>query len=79
MLRQSPAQLCEGLAAFLVQRHREGPAGFAFGNEGAGLSDSLRAATQPFSIPMPGRVESLNVATAAAVCLFERVRQNLAG
>jgi tRNA G18 (ribose-2'-O)-methylase SpoU len=24
---------------------------------------------------MPGRVESLNVATAAAICLFERVRQ----
>jgi tRNA G18 (ribose-2'-O)-methylase SpoU len=24
---------------------------------------------------MPGKVESLNVATAAAVCLFERVRQ----
>lgn len=49
--------------------------GFAFGNEGAGLSARLQAACVPFSIPMPGRVESLNVATAAAVCLFERVRQ----
>jgi len=29
----------------------------------------------PFVIPMSGGVESLNVATAAAVCLFERVRQ----
>jgi TrmH family RNA methyltransferase len=47
-----------------------------FGNEGAGLSDSLRAlAHQTISIPMPGSVESLNVAAAAAVCLFERVRQ----
>ncbi len=55
-----------------------GSVGFAFGNEGAGLSPSLRQAALPFSIPMPGRVESLNVATAAAVCLFERVRQ-LAG
>ena len=53
------------------------PVGFAFGNEGAGLSPALQAACQPFAIPMPGRVESLNVATAAAICLFERVRQTL--
>jgi TrmH family RNA methyltransferase len=52
-----------------------GRVGFAFGNEGAGLSPQLCAAAQPFIIPMPGKVESLNVATAAAVCLFERVRQ----
>jgi TrmH family RNA methyltransferase len=52
-----------------------GPQAFAFGNEGAGLSAGLRVLCQPFSIPMPGRVESLNVATAVAVCLFERVRQ----
>ncbi len=52
-----------------------GRVGFAFGNEGAGLSAELCAAARPFRIPMPGRVESLNVATAAAVCLFERVRQ----
>ncbi len=49
--------------------------GFAFGNEGAGLTPALRAACRPFTIPMSGRVESLNVAAAAAVCLFERVRQ----
>jgi len=53
----------------------KGRVGFAFGNEGAGLSEALQAVCRPFSIPMPGRVESLNVATAAAVCLFERVRQ----
>lgn len=53
-----------------------GPVGFAFGNEGAGLSQALCAAARPFRIPMPGKVESLNVATAAAVCLFERVRQS---
>jgi len=52
-----------------------GPVGFAFGNEGAGLSAQLCAAARPFIIPMPGKVESLNVATAAAICLFERVRQ----
>lgn len=52
-----------------------GPVAFAFGNEGAGLGDALLAEVEAFSIPMPGQVESLNVAAAAAVCLFERVRQ----
>jgi RNA methyltransferase, TrmH family len=53
-----------------------GPVALLFGNEGAGLSVSLRQAAHVcISIPMPGRAESLNVAAAAAVCLFERVRQ----
>lgn len=64
-----------GAPLSLFELDLRGPAGFAFGNEGAGLSEALRAVARPFSIPMPGRVESLNVATAAAVCLFERVRQ----
>lgn len=64
-----------GAPASLYQLELAGPVGFAFGNEGAGLSPALRQAARPFAIPMPGRVESLNVATAAAVCLFERVRQ----
>jgi len=47
-----------------------------FGNEGSGLSPELSAlAHETVCIPMPGRTESLNVAAAAAVCLFERVRQ----
>lgn len=47
------------------------------GNEGAGLSPALLAAADAVaSIPMPGKAESLNVAAAAAVCLFERVRQS---
>ncbi len=49
--------------------------GFAFGNEGAGLSADLRAVTTGFRIPMPGGTESLNVAAACAITLFERVRQ----
>ncbi|MEW5787460.1 MAG: RNA methyltransferase [Pseudomonadota bacterium] len=61
--------------ASLYDLDLRGPVGFAFGNEGAGLSDGLCALARPFRIPMPGAVESLNVATAAAVCLFERVRQ----
>ena len=53
-----------------------GPLAFVFGNEGAGLGEALRNACEPFSIPMAGEVESLNVAAAAAICLFERVRQH---
>jgi RNA methyltransferase, TrmH family len=53
-----------------------GPVAFAFGNEGAGLSPALMAAARRrVRIPMPGDMESLNAAAAAAVCVFERVRQ----
>lgn len=56
-----------------------GQVAFVFGNEGAGLSPELAAAAhQVVSIPMPGPAESLNIAAAAAVCLFERVRQQRA-
>jgi TrmH family RNA methyltransferase len=53
-----------------------GKLAFLLGNEGSGLSAGLlEVATQTVAIPMPGRAESLNVAAAAAVCLFEAVRQ----
>jgi len=53
-----------------------GNIGLIFGNEGAGLSPTLRNAVScVVAIPMPGQAESLNIAAAAAVCLFERVRQ----
>lgn len=53
-----------------------GRTAFLFGNEGAGLSAAaLATATLRVHVPMAGTVESLNVAAAAAVCLFERVRQ----
>ena len=46
------------------------------GNEGAGLSAALLAeADARVTIPMPGGAESLNAAAAAAVVLFECVRQ----
>ncbi len=49
----------------------------AIGNEGAGLSEGLlRCARARATIPMPGGMESINVAAAAAICLFERVRQS---
>jgi RNA methyltransferase, TrmH family len=53
-----------------------GNVAFLIGNEGAGLSAKLlKIATQEIRIPMPGKIESLNAAAAAAICLFETVRQ----
>jgi TrmH family RNA methyltransferase len=53
-----------------------GPVAFAIGNEGAGLSGALNAATtRRARIPMPGRAESLNAGVAGSLCLFEAVRQ----
>jgi TrmH family RNA methyltransferase len=49
---------------------------WVFGAEGAGVSEALIArATDRLIIPMPGAMESLNVAAAAAICLFEQIRQ----
>ena len=54
----------------------KGEVAWLFGNEGAGLSSAARAAaTTQVRIPMPGSAESLNVAAAAAICLFEQIRQ----
>jgi tRNA G18 (ribose-2'-O)-methylase SpoU len=47
-----------------------------FGSEGAGLSPAiLSACDDAVAIPMPPTVDSLNVASAAAVFLYEVARQ----
>lgn len=54
------------------------PVLWLFGNEGAGLDPRIDAETvQWICIPQSDRVESLNVAAAAAVCLFEQRRQRI--
>ena len=56
------------------------PVALVVGSEGAGFSsEELTMFDQTIKIPMQGRVESLNVATAAAVCLFEAARQRRHG
>ena len=60
----------------LYELDLSGPTAFLVGNEGAGLSAALsRGAKSRARIPMPGRVESLNAATAGSICLFEALRQ----
>ncbi|MFA7438666.1 TrmH family RNA methyltransferase [Castellaniella sp.] len=51
-----------------------------FGNEGQGvLPELMRRAQWRLTIPQDAGVESLNVAAAAAVCLFEQRRQRRGG
>ncbi len=60
----------------LFETDLRGPIAILIGNEGNGLSATLLSlADATVSIPMPGKMESLNAAAAAAICLFERVRQ----
>ena len=52
------------------------PVAFVLGNEAWGIPADLEAhLAESVSIPMPGPMESLNVATAGAILLFEAVRQ----
>ncbi len=49
---------------------------WAFGSEGRGVRDAVAAAaTQWACIPMSASSESLNVAVAASICLYEAARQ----
>lgn len=60
----------------LYDRRLTGPLAVVVGNEGAGLSAAVRAAARAtVSIPMRGKVESLNAAAALAVAVFEVARQ----
>ena len=53
-----------------------GPVAFLFGNEGAGLPAEVAArAARTVAIPMASPVDSLNVAVAAGILLFEAGRQ----
>ncbi|MGH7217997.1 MAG: TrmH family RNA methyltransferase [Candidatus Microsaccharimonas sp.] len=63
----------------LYQKDLTVPTAWIMGNEGAGVSDELIAlcGDNAVSIPQDEAVESLNVAAAAAVCLFEQRRQRL--
>lgn len=57
-----------------------GAVAWLFGSEGRGLSPEVAGlANGLVTIPMPGGVESLNVGAAAAICLFEQVRQRRCG
>jgi TrmH family RNA methyltransferase len=53
----------------------DGPTAWLFGNEAWGLPADLAAlADHRVAIPIHGRAESLNLSTAAALCLYESAR-----
>lgn len=56
------------------------PLALWLGSEATGIEDSvLKQLPELTKIPMPGRAESLNVAVAAGILMFECVRQRTAG
>ena len=86
--RVAPAQLADALDGIWIaavahdapslwqQDFSDGAVGWIFGAEGAGPSpQALAVCDRRVCIPTSARVESLNVAAAAAVCLFERRRR----
>lgn len=75
---QVPLLATSSHAQHSVYAHDLRPAhGWLLGNEGQGVSDELLTLATPLSIPQPGGQESLNVAVAGSICLFEAVRQRL--
>ena len=58
-----------------VQARLARPTAWMFGNEAWGLPPELVAlADEPVAVPIYGRAESLNLAAAAAVCLYASAR-----
>jgi len=58
-----------------VQAHLAAPTAWMFGNEAWGLPPELVVlADEPVAVPIYGRAESLNLAAAAAVCLYASAR-----
>ena len=51
------------------------PVALVLGQEGSGVSTEILEAAEPLYIPMVGQAESLNVSAAAAVLLYEALRQ----
>lgn len=64
--------------ASLYQADLAGPAAIVIGSEGDGISPLVRKNCDVMvSVPMQGRISSLNASAAAAILLYEAVRQRL--
>jgi tRNA G18 (ribose-2'-O)-methylase SpoU len=71
------AACCLDGAGDLYQTDLTRKLALVLGNEAGGVSETLEAAAGiKVRIPMPGKAESLNVAMAAVVVLFEGLRQS---
>lgn len=71
-LASTPSRESENITALKI----DGGAVCAVGNEGNGVSEkTMNACRKKVTIPMEGRAESLNAATAAAILIWEMVRK----
>lgn len=64
--------------ALLHQADLPNPCAWVLGHEGQGVSEALmQRCALKIGIPQPGGEESLNVASAASICLYESARRRL--
>jgi len=81
LLRRKRVKLFTSVVAVIEDGKRlsetdlTGPVAVVFGSEGAGAPPEFRAAGESLTIPLAAPVESLNVASAAAVILYEIARR----
>jgi RNA methyltransferase, TrmH family len=74
------ADAAEDLESAQVQRRLSDPVAWVFGNEAHGLpADVTAAADLRVRVPIFGGAESLNLAAAAAICLYATARVQRAG
>lgn len=74
------ATVASGEAESIVTADKSGGAVCIIGNEGAGVSDeALALSTNRITIPMLGKAESLNASAAAAIAIWEFMKERGSG
>ena len=59
----------------IYQHDLKEPIAWIMGHEGQGVCDELMQCATPIALPQPNGQESLNVAIAGSLCLYETLRQ----
>ncbi len=59
----------------IYQTDLSAPVAWVMGHEGQGVCSELLTQARPITIPQPNGQESLNVAIAGALCMYEMLRQ----
>lgn len=73
-----PTRLTEKSNTLLFEADLDRPTAIVMGSEDTGISkEVLKLCDVQLAIPIVGGIESLNVSAAAAVMLFEAVRQRI--
>jgi len=68
------ARLDNSTSLYELKNQLKQPVAWVFGNEGQGVSSIIAENSIGANIPIDSEIESLNVSTAAAICLFETRR-----